>query len=62
MTMVADVKRPDMTAREEANTVIGDPVKVIVDTPHGGEGAGVGYGLTAASLLFILLEEAVLKR
>lgn len=46
--MVADVKRPDTTAREEATTVIGDPVEGVAVMPLGGEGAGVGYALAAA--------------
>jgi hypothetical protein len=56
MMMVADVKRPDMTAREETRTVMGDPVEGTVGVPFGGDGAGVGYALIAALLLVMLIE------
>ena len=55
--MVADVKRPDMTAREEASTVIEDASDDVVSkTPFGGVGAGVGYGLIEAVALCMLIE------
>ena len=55
MTIVADVRRPDMTAREEASTIIEGPVEEVI-VPSEGEGAGVGYGLIAAVMLFIFIE------
>ncbi len=55
MTMVADVRRPEMTAREEANTVKEDAVEGVVVVPLGGEGAGVGYALIAAVLPSMLI-------
>lgn len=53
--MVAEVKRPEITAREEASTVIGDPIKGDVVVPFGGDGAGVGYALSIALLIALLL-------
>jgi hypothetical protein len=42
ITIVADVKRPEMTAREDTSTVIEGPVDSIGGAPLGGDGAGVG--------------------
>lgn len=56
MTMVADVKRPEITAREEASTVIEGPVEGGVNVASGGDGAGVGYALMAAVALSMGIE------
>lgn len=60
--MVADVKRPDITAREETRTVMEDPVEGTVGVPLGGDGAGVGYVLIAALLLVMLIETKELDK
>jgi hypothetical protein len=57
--MVADVKRPDMTAREEASTVMEDATDGVVNKtapPFGGVGAGVGYGLLESVARCMLIE------
>jgi hypothetical protein len=51
--------RPDMTAREEASTVIEgvtDGVLNKLPLSFGGDGAGVGYGLIEAVALCMLIK------
>jgi hypothetical protein len=49
MTIVADVKRAEMTAREETSTVIEEAADVVVKVLLSGVDAGVGYALAAAA-------------
>jgi hypothetical protein len=63
--MVADVKRPEMTAREEASTVMDDAADGAVNkvpSLFGGDGVGVGYGLITAVALCMLIERRLLNQ
>lgn len=55
MTSVAEVKRPEMTALEDASTVIEGAREASIDVSLGGEAAGVGYASMVAALPFMLL-------
>jgi hypothetical protein len=55
--MVADVKRPEMTVREETRTLIEGAVEVLgIETLFDGDASGVGYGFVPALLLVMLIQ------